>query len=75
MKGTVRIHVNGVGAGTKVSMYIYQTLASGMTDAVYTNSEGDAYIDLDTDRFAEAEVYVGGQLRERRGGIKDTYFV
>ena len=53
MKGTVRVHVGGAGSGVKVSMFIYQAMVSGMTNAEYTNSEGDAYIDLDTDQFAQ----------------------
>ena len=74
MKGTVRVHVNGVGSGTKVTLFIYQFMASGLTSPEYTNSEGDAYFDVDTDSGADAEVYVGGQLKISRAPIKETYY-
>lgn len=75
MKGTVRVHVNWVGSGTKVSLFIYQFMASGMTNAEYTNGEGDAYIEVDTDQGADAEVYVAGQLRVKRSPIQNLYYI
>lgn len=75
MKGTIRVHVNNAGSGTKVSLFIYQTVASGMTSPEYTNSEGDAYFDVDTDQYAQAEVYVSGQLARKRGSLEDVIYV
>lgn len=69
------MHIEGVGAGTRVSLFICQTLASGMTQPAYTNGEGDAYFSLDTDQFAEAEVYVNGGLAVSRSPIQDTYYI
>jgi hypothetical protein len=75
VKGTVRIHVNGAGSGKRVSLFIHQFMASGMAGPSYTNAQGDAYIDVNTDSGADAEVYVDGQLRIGRASIKDTYYV
>jgi hypothetical protein len=50
-------------------------MAQGMTSPEFTNSEGDAYIDVDTDEHADAEVYVGGQKKTSRAKIKDVYYI
>ncbi len=75
MKGTVRVHVNGAGSGTRVCLFIYQFMASGMTRESLTNGQGDAYIDVDTDAGADAEIYVGGKKVTDRSAIQDTYYV
>jgi hypothetical protein len=50
-------------------------MASGMMPSVSTNDEDDAYITLDTDTHAEAEIFIDGQLRVKRGSIQDTYYI
>ena len=75
MKGSVRVHVGGAGEGVRVALYIHQFMASGMTKTVVTNSQGDAYIEVDTDAGADAEVWVGSEKRVSRSAIKDTYYV
>ena len=75
MKGIVRVHINGKGSGRRVALFIHQFLASGMTPYAYTNAQGDAYISVDTDAGADAEVYVDGNKVISRAPIKETYYV
>ncbi len=67
--------MNGGGKGIRVSLFIHQLLASGMTGSVLTNDQGDAYIAVDTDRFAQVEVYVDGHPRGDRSTIQETLYV
>ncbi|CAN5493372.1 hypothetical protein BH11ARM1_BH11ARM1_11430 [soil metagenome] len=75
VKGTVRVHVYGTGSGVRVCLFIYQSAANGMTSTEYTNDQGDAYIEVNTDAGADAEVYVGGQKKTSRASIQDTYYI
>ncbi|MBC7529383.1 MAG: hypothetical protein H7308_17780 [Chthonomonadaceae bacterium] len=57
----------------RVSLLVYQTLASGMKTPQYTSSNGEANFDLDIDQFAEISVYVKGEERISRGSVKAEY--
>ena len=57
----------------RVSLFVYQTLASGMKTPQYTNSKGEANFDLDIDQFAEISVYVKGEERIPRGSVEAEY--
>lgn len=58
----------------RVSMDIHQFAAGGVKTE-YTNSEGIAQFQLDVDEFAEITIYVNGNEKVRRGGIRGDYTV
>ena len=59
----------------RISLYVYQFLASGFTGAQNTNSEGLTQFQLDADQGAEIAVYVNGHEKVKRGSIKAEYTV
>ena len=75
----VTVHVKwGNGehqSNARVALWIYQFVASGMTGAEYTNSNGEAYFRLDVDSGAEVSVYVERQERIIRRPIREDYYV
>ena len=57
----------------RVSVYVYQFGASGMKEAVYTDSDGEADFDLDIDTHGEISIYVNGNEKVGRGSVKSEY--
>ncbi len=74
---TVRV-VDGSGRpqhNAKVSVYISQTLASGMKDPEYTNSDGEAEFRLDVDTGAQITIYVNGNEKISNTSVKSEFKV
>ncbi|WP_395095199.1 hypothetical protein [Armatimonas sp.] len=70
----VRVY-NGDGTsakGVRVSLWIYQFLASGSKEG-YTNSDGEVEFDLDIDSGAEISISVEGTEYIRRGAVRGSY--
>ena len=59
----------------RVAIFICQFAASGMKEAEYTNSAGEADFRLDVDTNAEIEIYVDGNVAVPRGPIRGEYIV
>lgn len=62
-------------SNARIGVWIYQTLANGMKEYVYTNSEGEAHISLDIDEYAEISISVDGDEKVRRGKVKAEYHI
>ena len=59
----------------RVGVFVYQFAASGMKDSVYTDANGEACINLDTDDFAEISIYIDGDEKVKRGNIRGEYHI
>ena len=59
----------------RVAIEVHAFLAGGVLSPQYTNSEGLAEFQLDTDSGAEITIYVNGNEKIRRGSIRSEYKV
>lgn len=57
----------------KVSIYVHQFAAQGMTEPQYTDRDGEANFKLNIDEYAEISVYVKGDEAIKRGSVKAEY--
>ncbi len=60
---TVKVHYKSDGRPAKdrkVSLYVSRFLASGVTNAEYTDSNGEAHFDIES---TDGEVYVDGMTK------------
>lgn len=59
----------------RVSLFLHQTGASGMTRPEYTDGQGRARFTVDMDTFGQVSVYVAGNERVGRGSPQAEYWV
>lgn len=74
---TVRVVDSGgrPQSNAKVSIYVHQFMAGGMTEPQYTNANGEANFKLNIDDGAEIGIYVSGNEKISRGSVRSEYKV
>jgi hypothetical protein len=60
-------------SGLRVSLWVYQFLASGSAGEKYTNSNGEVDFDLDIDEGAEISISINGTERSSRATPRGEY--